>query len=310
MEPRVLDLLQVARDAVTGPMPDINVGSHCTNPYDCQFQAHCWPMDAEYPVIGLRGNKGKLGEWVMAGCRDIRDVDSESLASANQKRIHRVTSAGVPEVLTGARKAIAALAYPRYFLDFETIAPAIPIWVGTRPFAAVAVQWSCHIEDEPVDGGPERLRHEEFLDLSGKPPMRELAMKMIDCLGTTGPVLMYTSYEKTVIKGLINLFPDLTEPLQKIIDRLVDLFPIVKNNYYHPKMLGSWSIKAVLPAIAPHMDYSNLEGIYEGMGASDGYLEAIREDTTSERKAELEEQLLRYCKFDTEAMVEIVRFLS
>jgi len=28
------------------------------------------------------------------------------------------------------------------------------------------------------------------------------------------------------------------------------------------------------------------------------------------RKAELEEQFLRYCKFDTEAMVEIVRALD
>ena len=46
------------------------------------------------------------------------------------------------------------------------------------------------------------------------------------------------------------------------------------------------------------------------MGASDGYLEAIGRDTTPERKAELEEQLLRYCSFDTEAMLEIVRFLG
>ena len=113
---------------------------------------------------------------------------------------------------------------------------------------------------------------------------------------------------RTVINGLIVLFPDLNNPLERIIDRLVDLHPIVKAHYYHPRMLGSWSIKAVSPAIAPHMDYANLEGIKEGMAASDGYLEAIDPNTTDERKAELEEQLLRYCKFDTEAMVEIVRF--
>ena len=82
-------------------------------------------------------------------------------------------------------------------------------------------------------------------------------------------------------------------------------------------MLGSWSIKAVLPAMVPHMNYAELEGIHEGMAASDGYLEAIgsngsraRRAPTVERKAELEEQLLRYCKFDTEAMVEILRFLT
>jgi hypothetical protein len=39
-------------------------------------------------------------------------------------------------------------------------------------------------------------------------------------------------------------------------------------------------------------------------------LEAIAANVTPERKAELKKQLLRYCKFDTEAMVEIVRFFE
>ena len=55
------------------------------------------------------------------------------------------------------------------------------------------------------------MRHEEFLDLSGEPPMRALAEKMIACLGDSGPVLMYTTYERTVINGLIELFPDLAD---------------------------------------------------------------------------------------------------
>ena len=186
----------------------------------------------------------------------------------------------------------------------------MPIWKGTRPYSAIPIQWSCHIDDGPAQDSPERLRHEEFLDLSGYPPMRPLAERMIECLGDAGPILMYTGYEKTVINGLIERFPELADPLGKIIDRLVDLHPIVKAHYYHPDMLGSWSIKAVTPAIAPHMNYASLEGINEGMAASDGYLEAINPDTSAERKAELEEQLLRYCKFDTQAMVEIVRFLS
>ena len=120
---------------------------------------------------------------------------------------------------------------------------------------------------------------------------------------------MYTSYEKTVITGLVELFPDLAEALNDVIDRLVDLHPIAKKHYYHPNMLGSWSIKAVLPAMVPKMSYAGLEGISEGTGAADGFLEAINPNTDAARKAELEEQIFRYCKFDTEAMVEIVRQL-
>ncbi len=75
-------------------------------------------------------------------------------------------------------------------------------------------------------------------------------------------------------------------------------------------MAGSWSLKAVLPTVAPDMKYSELKGIQEGMAASEGYLEAISPETPEARKAELEEQLLRYCKFDTEAMVRLVQFLG
>ncbi len=304
LEPTVIDLIASARDAVTGPRPDVNVGAHCSSPYECQFMAFCWPTDSEYPVTGLGGGKAKLGEYVALGYRDIRDVPAGLITAETQQRIHRVTCSGEPELLDGARRALEGLAYPRYYLDFETVAPAVPFWAGTRPYAALAVQWSCHIEEAPG-----RFRHEEFLDLSGNPPMRALTLELIECLGEEGPVFMWTRYEEGVLKNLAELYQDLAGPISKIIDRLFDLHPVVKENYYHPKMLGSWSIKAVMPTINPDMDYAKLEGINEGTAASDGFIEAIQADVSPDRKAELDEQLRRYCRFDTEAMVEIVRFL-
>ena len=305
LEPTVVDLVADARDAVTGPRPDVNVGVHCSSPYDCQFMDYCWPTDTEYPVSGLRGSKARLAEYVALGYRDICDVPAETIAAETQQRIHRVTCSGQPEILEGARLAFEALPYPRYYLDFETIAPAVPFWAGTRPYSPLAIQWSCHIEDKRG-----RFQHREFLDLSGNPPMRTLTLALIECLGEEGPVLMWTRYEESVINNLIELCPDLKAQLSKIIDRLYDLHPVVKENYYHPKMLGSWSIKAVMPTINADMDYEKLEGIREGTAASDGFIEAIQTETSPERKAELDEQLRRYCRFDTEAMVEIVRFFT
>ena len=239
------------------------------------------------------------------GHRDIRDVDAADISAVTQQRIHHVTCQGKPEVLPGAKEAFDALDYPRYYLDFETIGPAVPFWAGTRPYQALPVQWSCHIEDE---GGA--MMHKDFLDLSGEAPMRPLAEALIAALGDSGPVLMYTNYEAQVINTIRDLFPDLADQLDRIIDRLYDLHPVVKENYYHPNMLGSWSIKAVMPTIRPDMDYAELDGIKEGTAASEGFIEAIDPKTDLVRKAELEEQLLRYCKFDTEAMVEIVRFFT
>ena len=308
VDPRVEDLLDTARKAISDGVPDVPVGAHCSNPYDCTFQNHCWPGDAEYPIAGLKGSKTKLGQYVAEGYCDIRDVPSEEITADTQMRIHHVTCEGVPEVLDGANRILSGLVYPRYYLDFETIAPAVPFWAGTRPYQAIPVQWSCHIDDGSGDGSCQSMRHEEFLDLSGNPPMRALAESLIDCLAEAGPVLMYTNYEEQVIRTLADMFPDLSRDLQKIIDRLFDLHPVVKDHYYHPDMLGSWSIKAVLPTINPDMDYKKLAGIREGTAASNGFLEAINPETDMIRKLELEEQLRRYCRFDTEAMVEIVRF--
>ena len=310
VDPRVEDLIDTAREAIADGMPNVTVGAQCSRPYDCAFQNYCWPTDSEYPIGGLRGSKAKLGQYVAEGCCDIRDVPADEITADTQMRIHRVTCEGVPEVLDGAGRILSALAYPRYYLDFETIAPAVPFWAGTRPYRAIPVQWSCHVDDGSGDGSYQSMRHEEFIDLSGQPPMHALAEKLIDVLGDSGPVLMYTNYEEQVIRTLADMFPDLRRDLQKIIDRLFDLHPVVKDHYYHPDMLGSWSIKAVLPTINPDMDYKKLEGIQEGTAASSGFLEAISPETDMVRKLELEEQLRRYCRFDTEAMVEIVRFFT
>ncbi len=300
----VASLAERARLAAGSTRPDVRVGMHCYQPYDCDFRAFCWPLATPYPVPALGGSKAKHAEWVNRGYTDLRDIPRDHC------RPPAFTgSRGKAELLPGARQTLEALGYPRYYLDFETIGPAVPIWAGTRPYESLPVQWSIHTDDGTGDGLLMSLQHDEFLDLSGEPPMRALAVKMIDTLGTTGPVFMYTDYERRVILDLLDRFPDLEDRLRPVLARLIDLAEIVRAHYYHPRMLGSWSIKAVGPAIAPHLDYAQLDGINEGMAASEGFLEAIRPDTKPARKAELERQLLRYCRFDTEVMVEIVRFL-
>ena len=70
-------------------------------------------------------------------------------------------------------------------------------------------------------------------------------------------------------------------------------------------MQGSWSIKQVLPTIAPELDYSNLE-VSDGTMAQEAYKEAINPYTSVKRKGHLEEEMLKYCKRDTWAMVKII----
>ena len=75
-------------------------------------------------------------------------------------------------------------------------------------------------------------------------------------------------------------------------------------------MHGSWSIKAVLPTVAPDLDYSQLEIISSGDMAEPVFLEMIDERTAPDRKVALREALLKYCKLDTLAMVRLAHFLE
>lgn len=296
--------LDAAQRVLSLDEPRVSIGSRCYAPYQCPFIHYCWPK-VDYPLSALPGVGRKLDELIAAGYRDIRELPPERVRTAEGLRVWRAARDNAIESNGSARGELAALPWPRYYLDFETIGPAVPIWAGTRPYQAIPFQWSLHIETAAG-----QLEHAEFLDLGGLLPVRPLAENLLACIGTDGPVFTYTSYEKGCLKTLADFCPDLAERIQALIGRLVDLHPMVKRSYYHPAMQGSWSIKAVLPAMAPEMDYSSLDGVQDGGGAQLAYAEAIAEGTPAPRRKELEQQLLRYCGHDTLAMVKIARQLA
>jgi hypothetical protein len=285
--------------------PDVAVGPHCSTPHPCPFYMHCEPPQGRYPVTGLGGSKKRLFELMHRGYQDLRDVPEEDLANESQERIWRQTKAEQPYIGAGIKTFVAGLAYPRYYLDFETIAFAVPRWAGTRPYEALPFQWSCHIDD-----GRDPLVHRSFLDLTGEPPMRHAAEQLLAALGDAGPVIVYTSYEKRVIHELAVLYPDLAESLNAIRDRLVDLHPVLREDYYHPDMLGSWSIKAVLPTVAPQLDYGKLGKVKDGLGAQQAYLAAIEPGCGDAQRERLRQALLEYCGYDTLALVKLVEYFS
>ncbi len=118
------------------------------------------------------------------------------------------------------------------------------------------------------------------------------------------------SFERGVLLQLAETYPDLGPALQAIADRLFDLLPLVRAHYYHPAMMGSWSIKRVLPTIAPDLDYANLDDVQSGDMVEPVYFEAIDPATSAERRKTLEDALHTYCARDTLALVKVAQFLA
>ena len=240
------------------------------------------------------------------GVSDLRDVPDE-LLNERQLRVKHCTLTGETYFdAAGAAADLAAHKLPGYFLDFETIQFAIPIWKGTRPYQQIPFQFSLHRLSRTG-----KLEHKAFLDLSGKDPSKAFAEALIAACGERGPVFVYNAaFEMTRIKELANCFKRLKKPLLAINERIVDLLRVAEARYYHPSQQGSWSIKKLLPAVAPDLRYDALEGVQDGGMAMEAYKEAIYPKTSVDRKDEIEKQLLKYCGLDTLAMVQIWELFS
>lgn len=296
--------------AAASSPPDIQPGRHCNDPFECGFAHHCnaGGRPAEFPVewlprIQARDLKTFIAENEVS---DMRQLPRELLNEV-QNRVRDCTLRGeVYFDAEGSRSDLARHPLPALFLDFETISFAVPAWAGTRPFQQIPFQFSIHRLDAGGD-----LQHAEFLDLSGEDPSKRFAETLVRACGSTEPVFVYNAgFEGARLSELAFRFPGLGESLLSIKSRLVDLWPIAVRRYYHPMQQGSWSIKELLPAVAPELRYDDLEGVADGRMAQDAFLEAIQADTSADRQEALRQQLLRYCGLDTLAMMRVWEVFS
>jgi hypothetical protein len=284
--------------------PDIKIGNHCDTPYECGFFAYCSRNEPkpEYPIDWLpRFSSDKKRELAAQGLYDMTEMPDNLLNDKQQRVKNYTVSNTVFFDVKGAMADLAEHPLPANFLDFETIQFAVPIWKGTRPYQQITFQFSLHTLTESGE-----LEHSDFLDLSGNNPSEAFAHTLIAACGEQGPVFVYNAgFEMARIRELAERYPSISESLLAINERVVDLLPIARERYYHPSQQGSWSIKKVLPAVVPELRYDALDGVQDGGMAMEAFLEAIHPNTTAERKTQIEQQLLAYCKLDTYAMVRL-----
>lgn len=294
--------------AASTAVPDIRTGRQCSAPFECGFIGFCRSAEpaVEFPIHWLPRIQTKaLREFVVTHPgADLRDVD-DSLLNPTQRRVKQATVSGTAYFdAEGAAEDLRPHGDAAYFLDFETVNPAVPLWAGTRPFEQIPFQFSVHRIDK--DGN---LSEGGFLDLTGENPSRRFADALIDACNDHLPIFVFNAtFESGRINDLARHFPELAGPLGEIDGRLVDLQPIAQKRYYHPDQQGSWSVKSVLPTIATDLSYAKLEGVKDGGMAGVAYQKAICPDTSPDEKAALGRQLEAYCRLDTLAMVRIWQF--
>ena len=281
-------------------VPDANPGPRCRAPRNCPFVDWCLPAPGRFDVSQLPKAVKAFGEITKLGIDDLRDIPPSIRISKVQARVKDCSVSNREYVSAELRHALEDVQWPLLFLDFETATWALPRYVGTKPYQQLPVQWSLHVLAR--DGGT--LEHREFLHGEDTDPRRPFTESLLDAVGTEGSIVVYSSFEKTVLRGLAEHLPELEDRIEGVISRLYDLLPIVRDGYYHPSFRGSFSIKYVLPALVPDLDYSDLE-IANGESAAAAYRKMVDPSTPSKVAASIRESLLRYCERDTLAMVKV-----
>ena len=156
----------------------------------------------------------------------------------------------------------------------------------------------------PRPDGRRRVEHREYLHDSRTDPRRALATRW------SSPWRGRDDRRLLGVRGAHHprsggSHPDLGAPLlEHVGQRFVDLLHLLHANYYHPRLRGSFSIKAVLPVVVDGMDYGDLL-IRDGSQAALAFSAITDPDLPASEREELRAGLRAYCKRDTEAMMRL-----
>ena len=308
--PRIPSEIRRLKNVIESPeLPQVDIGPHCSDPYDCDFKGTCWKHIPDYSVFNIsRLNKDKKFDLYNQGIITLDDIDL-SQVDLNPNQVLQIQSelSGSTHIdIDEIRNFTSELNYPLYFLDFETIGPAVPIYDGSRPYQQLVFQYSLHIQETPTS----EIEHREYLADPNEDPRIGFVEQLIQDCGNSGDILVYNiGFERGKLNDLIDVFPEYSDDLRWIVNRLKDLMiPFQQKWYYTPEMRGSYSIKSVLPALIPDLSYNDLD-IKEGGTASNTFLSMVN-GTFEGNVEKTRKQLLEYCKMDTQAMVKILDVLN
>jgi len=294
------------RAMLAGPLPEVPIGAHCFEPYECPFMARCWPDGPDH--IGHLAGVGpvKASAYLARGITSIKDLPPTEKLNFTQKRQLKAMAEQRLIVEPTLARELEPFSGRLGFLDFETIIRAIPVWPGMAPWQQAAAQFSYH--ERQADG---TYTHSAFLAEGPDDARPKLAAAMVRATAKADRVATYTGFEKTRIRELQRAVPDLVKELEALESKLIDLYPVVKNCVYHPDFKGSFSLKRILTPLVPELTYNDLV-IVDGRVASVeiARLLFVADKIPKHERDRVRKELLDYCERDTWAMVRLVERLE
>ena len=302
----VEDEIKKMREMLKDATPDINIGGHCSDPYECDFGGHCWQHMPENSIFSLRGSGPNKFDLYRQGIIRLEDVPKDILPQNQRIQVEGTLDKKSITDKTAVREFLDTLWYPICFLDFETtFMVPIPLFDGVRPYQKIPFQYSLHY----LERNSAELLHYEYLAQAKLDPRREFLEKLLNQLPEDACVLVYNkTFETGILNELIQVVTEHEAKVANIINNVRDLMiPFRNKDVYRWEMEGSYSLKYVLPALVSELKYEEMEISNGGMAANAWMRLWEVEDFAEIEK--MRNALLVYCKLDTLGMVRILEKL-
>ena len=304
--PRVAGEIESQKEMLDLPIPVLEPGAHCRIPYECPFTGRCQEDPPAGHVSELHGiGATRARKFIDRGQELIVDLSAGQISGkaiwVRQREAATteglVCSADLTKVVPGEAGRVG-------YLDFEMLAPAVPVWMDCRPFQNVPAQFSLHVRENGA------VEHHEFLASSGVDPRPEVAKALGQALRGCDVLFAYDAdFERRCLRDLAacaTAESGLGEALLAMAEKVEDFLPLVRNHVYHPDFCGSFSLKSVLPVLVPDLDYADLR-------VADGHLASAELETLllrpdawpTWRQRRTRRELLAYCARDTLALVRL-----
>ena len=123
-------------------LPNVHIGLHCNRPYECRFKSQCWGSVPKPSVLDVPEMGALAWDYYHQDKIRLEDLPDEELLPRQKiyKKVHLCEEPYIDKECI--QKELSSWKKPLYYLDFETINPAIPRFEGGSPFQFIPFQFS------------------------------------------------------------------------------------------------------------------------------------------------------------------------
>jgi hypothetical protein len=322
-EKNIIDQINKLK-TITNPdtsSPIVPMGKQCNTPHECVYKNKCEILlsnssNVPYTIIPYASKKLKEyceKEGIIDLIKvpdDLLNAERKGYAINFQKIIKNAHKNNETWINPDLKKRLQ-LEWPVYFLDFETVQQNVPLIIGTKPFEALPFQWSLH-RWESHEKNILPTEEDSFLDFSSPDIEHKFIKSLLKAVGTKGTIFAHNMiYEKGILEQLMNkeCHQDKKNEIQNIIQRLQDTLKLTRENFYDPKMNGSWSLKDIVKAVPDSIGYNELGAINDGNQAQLAWFICTEEDISKEEIQRQSALLKEYCSKDTLNLYYLLKYL-